>query len=292
MNLKTEYKITIPTTNGFVGRRCSADGCGKYFQIHQRSINTELICPYCGEKNPIESMWTESQADYARDVVAEDVMSQVTNELQKMFKGLERSNRRNSMIKFKASSTPYRKKYVSPPIENKIDTEIACSECTGRFQVYGIFGYCPLCKYENIKIYDANLAILEREIDSATNKQRALRHAYNDLVSTFESFCKKYSPESANVNFQNLRNAKQHFKKQNGIDIYEGLNEEIKVKIKRVFMKRHVYMHSEGVISDQYVKDIPADAKLLGQKAVLSKKELLEGADILRKIINNIVSTK
>lgn len=292
MNLKSEYRIKIPATNGFVGRQCSDKLCRKYFQIHQSNIESELICPYCGEKNPIYDMWTESQANYARDIATEEIMSTVHAEIDKVLNNLGRSSGSNSMIQFRTKSTPYVKRSISAPIDKKIDSEIECSECQGKFQVYGIFGYCPLCKYENIKIYDANLAIIEREVDLSDNKDRALRHAYGDLVSSFENFCKKYSSENKSVNFQSLRNAKKYFKKQNDIDIYEGLTDSDKTKIKRVFMKRHVYVHSEGIITDQYVKEVPEDSSLFGEKAVLSKEELVEGAKILRDIINNIVMTK
>lgn len=290
MNLKTSYKISIPITNGFVGRKCSNKDCGKYFQIHQTSISKELICPYCGHKGPIDAMMTEQQKDYALNVVAEEAMSQIVGEFQNMFKGLERSTSGSKFIKIKASSQPYHKKYIQPPVDNKIDSEITCSECNGSFQVYGIFGFCPLCKYENIKIYDANLAIIQRDIENAENKQGALRHAYGDIVSTFEDFCKKYAEKGAVVNFQNLRSAKKYFKKYKNFDIYEDLTDDEKTKIKRVFMKRHVYIHAKGLITDEFIKEVPQDAKLLGQQANLSVEEFKIGAEILRKIINNIVN--
>jgi hypothetical protein len=290
MNLKTSYKITIPTKNGFVGRKCSSENCGKYFKIHTSSISTSLICPYCGDISPIEAMWTSQQANYALNVAGQEVMEQVSDEISKMFSNLGRSTRNNKFFKMSYKSSPYRKRYVPAPVEPEVDSEIICSECEGKFQVYGIFGYCPLCKYENIKIYDANLAIIKSEIESSSNQPRALRHAYGDIVSTFESFCKKYADSSANANFQNLSNAKQYFKKNRQVDIYKGINDSEKLKIKRLFLKRHAYTHSEGIITDQYVKEIPEDRNLLGLKAELTLDELLEGSQVLRVIINNIVN--
>ena len=287
MSLKTSYKITIPTTNGFIGRKCSNQDCGKYFQIHQTSISKELICPYCGQKNPIEDMWTKEQADYSKKVVIEELRPQIITEFNNIFKKAFSGSKN---ITYKSNPTPYIKKTISPPKENLVDSEIICSECNGRFQVYGIFGFCPLCKYENIKIYDANLAIIQRDIENAENKQGALRHAYGDIVSTFEDFCKKYATKGANVNFQNLRSAKKYFKKESNFDIYEGLTDDEKTQIKRVFMKRHVYIHAKGLITEEFVREVPQDAKLINQQATLSVEELNIGAQILRKIINNIVN--
>lgn len=292
MNIKTSYQITIPTTNGFVGRRCSKKECGKNFKIYNSSIRDELVCPYCGSKSPIESMFTEQQASYAQDVVAEEVMEQVNDQISGMFDKLARSTSGNKFVSITHKSSPYIKKVIPAPNESEVDSEIICSECDGQFQVYGIFGYCPLCKYENIKIYDANLTIIKRDIDKAENKQGALRHAYGDIVSTFEDFCKKYAEIGTNINFQNLRNAKKYYKKNFSFDIYESLSDEEKTKIKRVFMKRHVYIHAKGIVTEEFIKEVPQDSKLLGKQAELTLDELSTGAQILRKIINNIVNNR
>jgi hypothetical protein len=157
------------------------------------------------------------------------------------------------------------------------------------FQVFGIFGFCPGCREDNVLIYEANLSILIQEIDNTKDKTRALRHAYNDLVSTFESYCKNVAEKNnlGHVNFQNINNTRDLFKKDN-VDIFNGLLYEEKIVIKRVFEKRHAFQHSKGKITAEFIKNIPEDQKLLGTIASLSRQEFIEAIEILKKVVNNI----
>jgi hypothetical protein len=181
-----------------------------------------------------------------------------------------------------------------PPAERPVDSELACPECQTIFQVDGIFGYCPGCRAENLRLYDANLEIIKREILSNTNPQRALRHAYNDLVSTFEIFCRKEASRWSidRGRFQNLDHTRRLFKDNAGMDIFSDLTIAQIRLLKRVFEKRNVYEHNEGIISKRFVEQIPEDAGLLGQKALLSLEELEAAASVLRIVLERLVKAR
>src|ERR1051326_7461428 len=89
---------------------------------------------------------------------------------------------------YKPASPPTKRTIRPHYVERDVDTEFECAECAIRFQVYGIFGYCPGCSCENLQIYDANWANIKRKLSTDPDKDRQLRHAYGDLVSTFEVF--------------------------------------------------------------------------------------------------------
>lgn len=167
-----------------------------------------------------------------------------------------------------------------------------CPDCLTEFQVYGVFGYCPNCNEENMMIYDANIKVIKKEIDSSDNPNRALRHAYKDLVSTFEFYCKNVARkfELGKTNFQEIKGTRKIFKKSKyKIDIYSGITEQEKIDIKRVFQKRHAHEHNNGIISEKYVKELPEERNLLDQKAELSYSEFENGARIVRKLLEPIV---
>ena len=63
-----------------------------------------------------------------------------------------------------------------------------------------------------------------------------------------------------------------------------------KTKIKRVFEKRHAYQHVKGIITSEYIKNIPEDAKLINTLAALSRIEFTEGVEILKKLFRNITN--
>jgi hypothetical protein len=144
-----------------------------------------------------------------------------------------------------------------------------------------------------MNIYDTNIAIILREIQKSDSPDRALRHAYNDLVTTYESFCKKNACgiQGDQPSFQELFPAKRFFKEHKSIDIFDGLTEFELLTLRRVFQKRHIYQHdTQGIITEKYVRKVPEDGSLLGTKAALSMNEFNEAASHLRKIIDNMVS--
>jgi predicted Zn-ribbon and HTH transcriptional regulator len=221
----------------------------------------------------------------------EEARKHTYDELDKMFGRLARKSRASKYVRLEHKPIRYRKKPVRPKYkELQVDSELTCSECGFPFQVFGIFGYCPGCRSENVWIYDANFAIIEQELSSSSDPQRALRHAYSDLVSTFEFFCrsKARSITTETARFQVLSNTRKFFKRHLGTDIFDGLSNDDILTLRRVFQKRHLYEHAQGVINEKYTKMIPEDAKLLGTQAELSLDELRHAAEVLRHVLDNL----
>lgn len=142
-------------------------------------------------------------------------------------------------------------------------------------------------------IYEENLKIILQEIDQATNKQRQLRHAYSDLVATFEYFGNQYGERLGlpnNTNYQNLKNARKAFKKY-GIDIYSELSDIEKINIKQVFQKRHAFQHHRGKVTLEYIREFPQKNLTKGENLELIEEEFKSAVKVLSKIINRIIKT-
>jgi hypothetical protein len=238
-----------------------------------------------------DQLWTPEQLDFAEQNLVEEGMAYVTNEFDKMLKGVFKSSgssKSGFSMSYK-SNGPYRKKIIAPPSERVTDTELECSSCGSRFQIIGIFGFCPCCHEDNIVIYDTNIKILLDEIKSSKSPDRSLRHAYNDLVSTFEDYCKRRNKTGKKFNFQNLDTTEKFFRDQFHKELFLNVtSSEIEI-IKRFFQKRHVYQHNKGIIDQKYVEVIPADISLLGKKASLTVVEFVDATSVLRKMIINII---
>lgn len=294
MDNKLTFKISIPSQNGFYGRECNNPECKRYFKIHQDSLKDNMHCPYCGLLFNKNELFTPDQLKYAQEVGREKAISYVQNQLNQMIdKAFGNINSQNNggLFSISISHKPanYEEKLIPSPVEKRVDSEIECSECKAKFQVYGIFGYCPLCNYDNIVIYDTNISIILSAIDNATDKNRELRHAYNDLVSTFEDFCKKRNKSQKKYNFQNLESVDNFFRDNYGINFFEKLNDDEALTIKRLFQKRHVYQHNKGIIDQKYISIIPEDISLLGQTAILYCEEFRNTAAIMRKLLLKII---
>tara|TARA_R110002049_G_C9037351_1_gene552488 strand:+ start:62 stop:952 length:891 start_codon:yes stop_codon:yes gene_type:complete len=283
------FKIAIPTdADGFVGRACDAPGCKQYFKVYVPDHRENLHCPYCGVKFSRNNLFTQPQLKYAKEAAIEEARDYAIGEVQKMFKNAFRGSKN---IKYTPGRRP-RKKIVRPRyVERQVDTEFECADCSTRFQVYGIFGYCPGCSCENLQIYDANWVNIKRKLDAEPDKDRQLRHAYGDLVSTFEVFCtrkaKRVSQEKGN--FQVLFDARKFFKNHAGVDILANIAVADLLALRRVFQKRHVCIHVGGEITDRYVKMIPEDKALLGTQVVLTVEELDTAAIAMRIALGELV---
>lgn len=282
------FTVSLPSDEGFIGRECSNRDCARYFRVHAESLSDEMHCPYCGQRFARDDLMTHDQIDYLTEAASEQALEYMAAELAKMFGQLERGSRGNKFVTFKAGN-PYRAKTVQPHYaERKVDSEIVCPECGSRFQVDGIFAHCVRCGIENVAVYDANLEVIRVEVAAASDPQRALRHAYNDLVSTFESICGNRASNltSDHGSFQDPYEARRFFKSHAGIDMLGGLDKGQELAVRRVFHKRHAWQHSRGIITERYVKKVPEDRELEGLPAPLSMTELEEGAAGVRLMLD------
>lgn len=282
-----KFTITFPTENGFIGRECNNPDCKKYFKIHEATFRDEMYCPYCGDKFLKNELFSQEQLNYARKVAEQEALALLHKEISSMMK---KTFSGTKGITYKPG-TPYKKTMPIKPREKDVDSELQCPSCESKFQVYGIFGFCPVCRSENILLYDANWEIIKQEICNSDNKERALRHAYSDLVSTFESFCRKKA-DLNNIEkgrFQNLDHTRKNFKDAIGIDIYGSIEDAQIRKIKVLFEKRHLLEHNQGIISDRYKEQVPEDKCNIGEKVILSIEELDNGAKILKLMLDKLI---
>lgn len=89
--------------------------------------------------------------------------------------------------------------------------------------------------------------------------------------------------------FQVIEHTQRLFKDSIGVDILAGLTQEQVRLLKRVFQKRHVHDHNEGIVSPRYADEIPEDAPLLGCPAPLTLEGLEAAAGVLQLVLERLV---
>jgi hypothetical protein len=86
-----------------------------------------------------------------------------------------------------------------------------------------------------------------------------------------------------------MRDAGDFFSAVAGVNIFAGLDVSADLALRRVFGKRHLYQHSDGIIDAKYVGAVPEDSALLGRVGELSLEEFNAGADALRRVLDALV---
>lgn len=145
--------VSIPTDDeGYILLQC--EHCGTFFKVTPFDIEEggvlHIFCPSCGL----------TSENYVTEDVIELAMRMIKNKVNDMiydaFKDLERHNKRNSIIKFKAGKRP--KHETEDPIRSGIEAlEIANFSCCRRsakikplLKMTG--AYCPFCGVKNYEI--------------------------------------------------------------------------------------------------------------------------------------------
>ena len=156
--------------DSYVGRECPAETCLGYFKI---TLGTGVKgpapchCPYCGHTGDQNTFWTQEQLEYAKSVV----LRQVTEAFRRDLKSMEFDHQPRGGFGIGVSlkvtgGRPHPIRYYR---ERKLETHVVCENCTLRYAIYGVFGWCPDCGVHNSRqILAKNLELAEKSWRSRT----------------------------------------------------------------------------------------------------------------------------
>jgi len=308
-SLGSKFSISIPPDeDGLIGRECASPECESYFKIQPgtglKGENLPCHCPYCGHTAGQDKFFTKAQVEYAKSIV----LNRVTGALLKDLKSLEFNHRpRGSFgigisMKVTGRPTPIRHYH-----ENQLETEVVCKQCTLRYMIYGVFGFCPDCgEHNSHQILEKNLELVLKMVDMASSAdgdllKRVVENALEDCVSAFDGFgreiCRLHAKKSGEpakaekVSFQNLDSAKQKVNGLFNLNLSAGLtDEEWKTGVKG-FQKRHLLSHTMGVIDDEYVRKSGDIEAVPGRKIMIDADEVRELVQIIRKLARHLSDT-
>ena len=283
-NLGTQFSISIPSDeDGLIGRECPVPECESYFKIQMgtglKGENLPCHCPYCGHAAGSDKFFTKAQVAYAESVV----MNQVTGALLKDLKSLEFNHRPHRAfgigISMHVSGRPTLIRHYR---EKQLETEVVCDQCTLRYMIYGVFGFCPDCSQHNsLQILCKNLDLVAKMLAVAESQEPAvaqvlIENALEDCVSSFDGFgretCRVFSmkatsPEKATrIRFQNICNARQQVVEQFGVDFVTSREADAWALLVRCFQIRHLLAHKMGVIDEDYINATGEPGAVVGRK--------------------------
>lgn len=278
-------QISVPINkdeDGYLGRECPVKECLGYFKITPGTGvkgPAPCHCPYCGHIGDQNTFWTQEQLEYAKSVV----FRKVTDAIHQDLKSLEFDHRPvgpfgiSLSLKVEAGR-PYPIRYYR---EKKLETEVVCDNCTLRYAIYGVFGWCPDCGVHNsFQILAKNLEFARKELTLAQSAEKdfaehLIGDALENVVSAFDGFGREICKQkAADIQFQNLGAARRRVQDAFALDFADVLTPDQWEQACRIFQKRHLLAHKMGVIDEDYVNKTNDPSAVVGRKITVSQNEV------------------
>ena len=290
-------RISVPLktdADGYIGRECPAKDCLGYFKL---TLGTGLPggglcrCPYCGHQGASDTFFTQDQIAYGKSVVTR----QVEEALFKDLKSLEFNHRPRPGAFGIGLSLKVTRTGSQHPIRNyrekQLETHVVCDNCTLRYAIYGVFGWCPDCGTHNsFQILQKNLELAAKQLALAESVESELAEhlvadALKNIVSAFDGFGREVcARKGQDVHFQNLSGARKNVLDAFAFDFADGLTPDEWQSACRVFQKRHVLSHKMGVVDEDYVKKSGDAHAVVGRKIIVSRDDVTAAISIVEAL--------
>ena len=292
-NLGNQFSVPLhPDEDGYLGRECPVQECLGYFKI---TLGTGIKgpapchCPYCGHTGDSNTFFTQDQLQYGTSVV----IRKVTDAVLKDLKSLEFEHKPQGAFGIGISmkvkeSAPRPIRYYR---EKQLETEVICDNCTLRYAIYGVFGWCPDCAVHNsLQILTKNFELAKKELTLAESADKDLADhlvgdALENLVSAFDGFGREVCVgKAADIHFQNLAAARRRVQETFGFDFADVLAPNEWEQACRIFQKRHLLSHKMGVIDEEYVQKANDPGAVVGRKIPVSHDEVTSAISIIEAL--------
>lgn len=293
-----QINVPIPTDEtGMVGRECPNAECEGYFKLQPGTGLTgddlDCVCPYCGHRGKPDQFWTKEQIEYAKSYAFRAIGDIVTRQLKK----LEFNHPPRGAFGIGISMTL--KEGPRAPLrhyrEKALETEVVCDQCTLRYSVFGVFGFCPDCGCHNSRqILEKNLDLAMKVIEFSQAAptpeitENLVQNALEDVVSSFDGFGRELlgahaaranDPKKASsVSFQSLTGADKSLLALFGTSLQTLTTPEEWKLMVRCFHKRHVIAHKGGVIDEKYIEQS-------GDDTAIERRKVRAPADEVRMLV-------
>ena len=317
-----EFSISIPADEeGFFGRSCPA--CERFFKMRVEQWDAlpdeaSITCPYCGHQPDDVNDFLTAQQNARVESAAEAAVEQYLHQaVSKMFQGLGTRRLRpgESGIEIRVSHDP------PPPVrsitayaEEEVRRTITCERCATVYAVYGATAFCPVCGpraaadtvLESIERARRALA-LEDALPEDLREQaradgvfdRAAADTIKEVVTLFEvfardQFVRRVPQHEAIVKakgrgiFQRLDDVDALFAEHAGTAISAAVAEDTWEHLQVVFQQRHILIHRQGIVDEEYLRRVPTAPQKVGQRLVLARSDAEQALDALEAVVRAV----
>jgi hypothetical protein len=295
-----------PDKDGYTGRECPSEECGKYFKIvasRAEGIDpaapSPLTCPYCGHQRDTTEFATKAQIEYGNSVIEKDMMALLLAPLKQVQADIMKHRNKGGLLTINLEIGEPGAPLKEYSELQDLETYVTCDDCGDKYAIYGVYGYCPHCAAHNsMKILENNFRTVEKILYLAEEKndlasqlrESALEGCVKAIDGWGRAICQRFEDRAKSakavrrISFQDIKRAVDDVKEQFGIDIASPWSSEEYNSVNGVFQKRHLLAHRSGVIDERFIEKTGADAALLGRKVVVVADEVRNAVCCLKRM--------
>lgn len=238
-------------SEGHFGHNCPR--CTGYW----RSGPWANVCPYCGLHAPPPEFTSLAQKEYVRQY-CEKMEEALSNDAAGVYE-IDMDAVADA-VGVEGSRPAF---YVS---EQSQQSKFTCAACEEFNDIIGRYGYCSRCGTRNdIEDFAVTVARIRERLNNKDAPDACLREA----VSSFDSFVAQYARQLASMvpmtkrrkerlkgqSFHGFDEARKRFDEWFDIDIAAGFKQGELAFVKIKFLRRHVFEHSGGQVTQRYLED-------------------------------------
>ena len=308
--------VALPSdADGYDEKECPNPECLARFKIHTEDwsslVSDEIVyCPLCRHEADGQQWFTPEQVEYAQRVALEQMKGRIDRAFQQGVRSANRRAPRGGFVSFSFEYKPGRRTYVAPLVAgNVLEQRSTCEACGCRFASIGAAFFCPACGHNSARStfgdtlanVRASLDFLPRlsemlDKDAAADLGRGF--AENGLVklvnaferfaeATYEAFPEPKAKPGFNA-FQRLGDGSDLFRAATGRGYDSVLDVDDLAELGRYFQQRHLLVHEDGIVDQQYLDRSGDRGYRLGQRLVIKPAAVRRTADLIEKLAKGI----
>ncbi len=251
------------------------------------------ICPYCGTEAKGHQFLSKAQRHY------------VGQYCDFLLDAMDSGKDGNVVIDMDAVADAAGKDGEKPPFyvsEKSQQNKFTCSYCDEFNDILGRFGYCSQCGTRNdLMVFESHtIPFIRERLKAGDQPEDCLRNA----VASFDSFVSQYAKQLAEHapmterrkkrlqehSFHKVDEMRDTFRNWFDIEMCKGMKDDECHFIGIKFLRRHVFEHNGGEVTQRYLDDSRDTSVCLKQHSHESQEDVHSLLGSLMKMAQNIHS--
>lgn len=319
---RTYTMQVLPDSDGYFDKECPNQECLSKFKVYaddwDKNFNPQKVyCPFCGTSAPGESWWTTEQIEQAEKQAYSKLKSDFSKAMSIGVKNCNKKLPKKGFVTFNLKYKSNIDNFIDLPAYalEELEQKIVCENCGARYAVIGSAFFCPCCGYnsvinifnntiekvrgkiKNIKTIYKAVAVYSKD-DAGRTCSSLIETSIPDLVIAFQRLCEciylklpNAKPLKKNV-FQRLDDGDKLWIDVIGKGYLSWITVDEYTLLKKCFQQRHCLQHQDGIVDNDYIIKSGDTSYKMGQHLIIKERNVLEYADIIEKLGNEILKIK